>query len=44
MQMFFYFLATGAGISIIATLLYIATFKASDSTFPPRRDSFENIP
>ena len=44
MQMLFYFLGTGVAISLIATLMYISTFKASDNTFPPRRDNFDNVP
>ena len=44
MQMLAYFIATAAAISMIVSLLYLATFKASDSTYPPRRDSFENVP
>ena len=44
MQMLAYFIATAAAISLIVSLLYLATFKASDSTYPPRRDSFENVP
>ena len=44
MQMLVYFIATAAAISLIVSLLYLATFKASDSTYPPRRDSFENVP
>lgn len=44
MQMLAYFIATAAAFSLIVSLLYLATFKASDSTYPPRRDSFENVP
>ncbi len=44
MQMLAYFIATAVAISLIVSLLYLATFKASDSTYPPRRDSFENVP
>ena len=44
MQMLAYFIATTAAISLIVSLLYLATFKASDSIYPPRRDSFENVP
>lgn len=44
MQMLAYLIVTAAAISLIVSLLYLATFKASDSTYPPRRDSFENVP
>lgn len=35
MQMLAYFIATAAATSLIVSLLYLATFKASDSTYPP---------
>ena len=44
MQMLAYFIATAVAFLLIVSLLYLATFKASDSTYPPRRDSFENVP